>query len=108
MGDRPGRRDAVTTGCFVTYQPRDGRRDRARSIRNVCTSVLLCACTSTSVRLRGTSMALSIRNQLSGSVTDIATGGAMATVKVGVEGGQLTAAITKDAVDDLGLAGTHG
>lgn len=53
-------------------------------------------------------MALSIRNQLSGSVTDIATGGAMATVKVGVEGGQLTAAITKDAVDDLGLAGTHG
>lgn len=47
---------------------------------------------------------LSIRNRLPGTVTDIATGGAMATVKVAVEGGQLTAAITKDAVDDLGLA----
>ncbi|MFF7634756.1 molybdopterin-binding protein [Kitasatospora sp. NPDC008050] len=50
---------------------------------------------------------LSIRNQLPGTVTEVATGGAMATVKVAIEGGELTAAITKDAVDDLGLrAGT--
>ncbi|MFD8059615.1 TOBE domain-containing protein [Streptomyces cyaneofuscatus] len=33
---------------------------------------------------------------------DIATGGAMASVKAAVAGGQLTAAITKDAVHDLG------
>ncbi|MEW2167916.1 TOBE domain-containing protein [Streptomyces sp. NPDC007084] len=47
---------------------------------------------------------LSIRNQLPGTVSDVATGGAMATVKVTVDGGELTAAITKDAVSDLGLA----
>ncbi|MFF0275649.1 MULTISPECIES: TOBE domain-containing protein [unclassified Streptomyces] len=47
---------------------------------------------------------LSIRNQLAGSVTEVATGAAMGSVKVSVEGGELTAAITKDAVEDLGLA----
>ncbi|WP_128803236.1 MULTISPECIES: TOBE domain-containing protein [unclassified Streptomyces] len=47
---------------------------------------------------------LSIRNQLPGTVRDIATGGAMAAVKVTVDGVELTAAITKDAVTDLGLA----
>ncbi|MFG2595800.1 molybdopterin-binding protein [Streptomyces sp. NPDC048462] len=47
---------------------------------------------------------LSIRNQIRGTVTDVATGGAMASVKVSVEGGELTAAITKDAVTDLRLA----
>ncbi|MDQ1024304.1 molybdate transport system regulatory protein [Streptomyces umbrinus] len=46
---------------------------------------------------------LSIRNRLRGTVTDIATGGAMASVKVSVDGGNLTSAITKDAVTDLGL-----
>ncbi|MBY8345290.1 TOBE domain-containing protein [Streptomyces spinosirectus] len=46
---------------------------------------------------------LSIRNQLPGTVRDIATGGAMAAVKVTVDGVELTAAITKDAVTDLGL-----
>ncbi|MEU9860183.1 TOBE domain-containing protein [Streptomyces sp. NPDC047971] len=47
---------------------------------------------------------ISIRNQLAGSVTDVSTGGAMGSVKVSVDGGELTAAITKDAVEDLGLA----
>ncbi|MFE2880895.1 molybdopterin-binding protein [Streptomyces roseus] len=47
---------------------------------------------------------LSIRNQLAGTVSDVATGGAMASVKVEVTGGGLTAAITKDAVEALGLA----
>ncbi|GAA1897628.1 TOBE domain-containing protein [Streptomyces durmitorensis] len=47
---------------------------------------------------------VSIRNQIAGTVTDVATGGAMASVKVDVEGGALTAAITKDAVADLNLA----
>jgi molybdate transport system regulatory protein len=47
---------------------------------------------------------ISIRNQLAGEITGIAAGAAMATVKVSVAGGELTAAITKDAVDELGLA----
>ncbi|MFD4942740.1 molybdopterin-binding protein [Streptomyces sp. NPDC058239] len=46
---------------------------------------------------------LSIRNQLPGTVTAVATGGAMASVKIAVDGGELTAAITKDAVTELGL-----
>ncbi|MDH6143449.1 molybdate transport system regulatory protein [Kitasatospora sp. GP30] len=54
---------------------------------------------------------ISIRNQIAGTVTDVATdvatGGAMGSVKVDVEGGELTAAITKEAVEALGLtAGT--
>ncbi|MFI1100580.1 molybdopterin-binding protein [Streptomyces melanogenes] len=47
---------------------------------------------------------ISIRNQIAGTVTDVATGGAMGAVKVAVDGGELTAAITKDAVEALGLA----
>ncbi|MGW1890554.1 TOBE domain-containing protein [Streptomyces sp. NPDC002004] len=47
---------------------------------------------------------ISIRNQIPGTVASVATGGAMATVKVSVAGAELTAAITKDAVADLGLA----
>jgi molybdate transport system regulatory protein len=50
---------------------------------------------------------LSIRNRLPGTVTDIVTGDAMASVRVTVEGGELTAVITRDAADDLALsAGT--
>ncbi|MET8749722.1 TOBE domain-containing protein [Streptomyces sp. NPDC004667] len=47
---------------------------------------------------------LSIRNQIAGTVVDIAAGPAMASVKVDVHGGGLTAAITADAVEALGLA----
>ena len=47
---------------------------------------------------------LSIRNQLPGTVTGIATGGAMALVKMAVQGAELTSAITTDAAQDLGLA----
>ncbi|MEU9122602.1 TOBE domain-containing protein [Streptomyces sp. NPDC048506] len=47
---------------------------------------------------------LSIRNRLPGTVRAVTAGGAMAGVKVAVAGGELTAAITKDAVEDLGLA----
>jgi molybdate transport system regulatory protein len=50
-------------------------------------------------------MSLSIRNQIPGTVTAIAPGEVMATVKVRLDGGQdLTAAITVEAVEDLGLA----
>ncbi|GEC03000.1 molybdenum-binding protein [Streptomyces spinoverrucosus] len=60
---------------------------------------------STEVALTtGTVDGLSIRNRLPGTVLGVGTGGAMASVKVAVEGGELTSAITKDAVDDLGLA----
>ncbi|MGW2747135.1 TOBE domain-containing protein [Streptomyces sp. NPDC001450] len=46
---------------------------------------------------------LSIRNQLPGAIVQIALGGVMASVKVSVAGGELTAVITKDAAEDLGL-----
>ena len=52
----------------------------------------------------GTVENLSIRNRLPGTVTDVATGGAMASVKVAVDGGTLTAVVTTDAATDLALA----
>ncbi|MET8828640.1 TOBE domain-containing protein [Streptomyces sp. NPDC004610] len=59
---------------------------------------------STEVALAtGPVQGLSIRNQLPGTVREIAEGAAMASVKVEVPGGELTAAVTRDAVEDLGL-----
>lgn len=50
-------------------------------------------------------MRLSTRNQLTGTVAAIEIGAVMAVVKVDLDGGQqITASITKDAVEDLGLA----
>ncbi|MDH6583186.1 molybdate transport system regulatory protein [Streptomyces sp. SAI-133] len=50
---------------------------------------------------------VSIRNQLPGTVTAVTSGTAMATVKIAVEGGELTSAITADSATDLALtAGT--
>ncbi len=50
-------------------------------------------------------MRLSTRNQLPGTVTSVQTGAAMAVVKVTLDGGQqITASITKEAVEDLELA----
>ncbi|MER6163485.1 TOBE domain-containing protein [Streptomyces violaceorubidus] len=50
-------------------------------------------------------MSLSIRNQLPGTVTAVTPGEAMATVRVRLSGGRhLTAAITREAADDLGLS----
>ncbi|MCW2542100.1 MAG: molybdenum-binding protein [Frankiales bacterium] len=49
-------------------------------------------------------MRLSTRNQLTGTVSGIDIGSVMAIVKVALDGGQqVTASITKDAVDELGL-----
>ncbi|GGT31876.1 TOBE domain-containing protein [Streptomyces chromofuscus] len=60
---------------------------------------------STEVALAtGTVDGLSVRNRLHGTVLGVGTGGAMASVKVAVEGGELTSAITRDAVEELGLA----
>jgi molybdate transport system regulatory protein len=47
---------------------------------------------------------LSIRNQIAGTVTAVALGEAMATVRVAAMGRELTAAVTRDAVVELGLA----
>ncbi|MEU6278233.1 TOBE domain-containing protein [Streptomyces populi] len=47
---------------------------------------------------------LSIRNRLPGTVTDVTSGGAMARVKVRIAGAELTSAITRDAVSELGLS----
>ncbi|MEU1593912.1 TOBE domain-containing protein [Streptomyces sp. NPDC005708] len=47
---------------------------------------------------------ISIRNQLPGTVERLTTGEAMASVRVTVAGGALTAVITRRAVEDLALA----
>ncbi|MBV9594975.1 MAG: TOBE domain-containing protein [Actinobacteria bacterium] len=50
-------------------------------------------------------MRLSTRNQLTGTVADITIGSVMAIVKVDLDGGQqVTASITKDAVEELQLS----
>jgi len=51
-------------------------------------------------------MRLSTRNQLTGTVTEVNLGAVMATVKVRIDGGEqiITASITKEAVEELGLA----
>jgi molybdate transport system regulatory protein len=49
-------------------------------------------------------MKLSTRNQISGTVTDVHVGEVMASVKVSLGTGEtITAAITAEAVADLGL-----
>jgi molybdopterin-binding protein len=49
-------------------------------------------------------MRLSTRNQLTGTVSGIEHGAVMSVVKVALHGGQqVTASITKEAVEDLGL-----
>lgn len=49
-------------------------------------------------------MRLSTRNQLTGTVSSIDVGTVMTIVKVDLDGGQqVTASITKDAAEDLGL-----
>ncbi|MEV6399449.1 TOBE domain-containing protein [Streptomyces sp. NPDC051907] len=111
----PGTVTSVTTGeAMATVRVRlDGGQDITAAITAEAVKELGLG-TGTAVRalVKSTEVALatgpvaglSIRNQLPGTVVDVATGGAMASVKVDVEGGSLTAAITKDAVSDLGIA----
>jgi molybdopterin-binding protein len=49
-------------------------------------------------------MKLSARNQLSGTVTSVNEGAAIANVEIDVNGQRLVASITVEAVNDLGLA----
>ena len=50
-------------------------------------------------------MRLSTRNQLAGTITAVEIGAVMATVKVRLDGGEqiVTASITKEAAEELGL-----
>ncbi len=49
-------------------------------------------------------MKISARNQINGTVTDVKLGATTAHVRVDIGGGQIiTAAITNEAVNDLGL-----
>jgi molybdate transport system regulatory protein len=47
---------------------------------------------------------LSTRNQLVGTVTAVTPGSVMATVKVDVSGQEVTAAVTRESVEELGLS----
>jgi molybdate transport system regulatory protein len=59
---------------------------------------------STEVSLAtGPVQGVSIRNQLPGTVTAVTTSAAMASVKIAVERGELTSAITADSAADLAL-----
>jgi molybdopterin-binding protein len=50
-------------------------------------------------------MRLSTRNQLPGTVEDVQLGGIMASVKLALRGGDtITAAITREAAEELALA----
>ncbi|MEU1862511.1 TOBE domain-containing protein [Streptomyces gardneri] len=110
----PGTVTAVTTGeAMASVKVRlDGGQDITAAITADAVKGLgLAEGSAVKALVKSTEVALatgpvegiSIRNQLAGSVTEVATGGAMGSVKVSVEGGELTAAITKDAVEDLGL-----
>jgi molybdate transport system regulatory protein len=111
----PGTITSVTTGeAMATVRARlSGGQDITAAITaDAVTDLKLVEGTSVQAVVKATEVSLatgavsglSIRNQLPGTVTSIATGEAMASVKVAIDGGDLTAAITKDAVAELGLA----
>ncbi|MGW6548353.1 TOBE domain-containing protein [Streptomyces massasporeus] len=111
----PGTVTAVTTGeamATVTVRLSGGQdltaaitRDAAEDLRLAPGTAMRALMKSTEVSLATAPVeGLSIRNQLPGTVADLATGEAMASVRVTVEGGELTAAITRDAAEDLALS----
>ncbi|MEU9077422.1 TOBE domain-containing protein [Kitasatospora sp. NPDC048538] len=111
----PGTVSSVTTGeVMATVKVRldSGQELTAAVTVDAVKDLGLSAGSSVQALVKSTEVALatgpvaglSIRNQIPGTVTEVATGGAMAGVKVDVAGGALTAAITADAAADLGLA----
>jgi molybdate transport system regulatory protein len=111
----PGTVTALTTGeamASVKVRLAGGQDITAAITTDAVKDLGLAEGSAVKVLVKSTEVALatgpvegiSIRNQLAGTVTDVSTGGAMGSVKVSVEGGELTAAITKDAVEALGLA----
>ncbi|MGW0895555.1 TOBE domain-containing protein [Streptomyces goshikiensis] len=110
----PGTVTAVTSGeAMTTVKVRlEGGQDITAAITTDAVKDLgITPGTAVKALVKATEVALataavdgiSIRNQIPGTVADIASGGAMASVKVDVDGGGLTAAITNDAVEALGL-----
>ncbi|MET8030006.1 TOBE domain-containing protein [Streptomyces avermitilis] len=111
----PGTVTAITRGeAMATVKVRlDGGQDITAAITaDAVTDLGLTAGSAVRALVKSTEVSLatdavegvSIRNQLPGTVEGVAAGGAMASVQVTVEGGRLTAAITKEAVAELGLA----
>ncbi|MEV7551945.1 TOBE domain-containing protein [Amycolatopsis sp. NPDC089917] len=106
---------AITSGeAMATVKARlsGGREITAAITREAVEDLALAEGSEVRVLVKSTEVSLatgeidgiSIRNQLPGTVAGIAAGGAMAAVKVAVDGGELTAAVTKEAVDELGLS----
>ncbi|MEV8598919.1 TOBE domain-containing protein [Streptomyces griseoviridis] len=111
----PGTVTAVTPGeVMATVRVRlEGGQDLTAAITLEAVRDLgLAAGSAVRALVKSTEVALatgqiagvSIRNQLPGTVADVALGGAMATVKVSVAGAELTSAITREAAADLRLA----
>ncbi|POX37083.1 adenylate kinase [Streptomyces sp. Ru73] len=110
----PGTVVAVTSGevmATVKVRLAGGEELTAAITREAVKDLGLAAGSAVRALVKATEVALatgpvaglSIRNQLSGTVTDVATGGAMASVRIAFGGGELTAAVTKEAVTELGL-----
>ncbi|MGW7353988.1 TOBE domain-containing protein [Streptomyces sp. NPDC054784] len=111
----PGTVAAVTPGAamaVVTVHLDGGGRLTAAITRDAVGELGLTEGAAVRALVKSTEVALatgpvdglSIRNQLPGTVTAVATGGAMGSVKVDTGSGVLTAAITVDAITELGLA----
>ncbi|MEU2733366.1 TOBE domain-containing protein [Streptomyces griseoviridis] len=111
----PGTVTAVTPGeVMATVKVRlEGGQDLTAAITLEAVKDLgLAAGSAVRALVKSTEVALatgqvagvSIRNQLPGTVADVALGGAMATVKISVAGAELTSAITREAAADLRLA----
>lgn len=110
----PGTVTAVTAGeAMATVKVRlDGgqeitaavTRDAVGELGIAAGTTVLALVKSTEVSVAtGQVEGLSIRNHIPGTVTEISSGDAMSSVRIAVEGGLLTAAVTTEAVKDLGL-----
>ncbi|WP_217250577.1 molybdopterin-binding protein [Streptomyces sp. AC602_WCS936] len=110
----PGTVTAVTPGeAMATVRVRlSGGQDITAAItRDAADDLAPAAGTAVRVLVKSTEVSLatgrveglSIRNRLPGTVTALTAGPAMASVRVAVEGAELTAAITREAAEDLGL-----
>ncbi|MFF7377258.1 molybdopterin-binding protein [Streptomyces massasporeus] len=111
----PGTVTAVTPGeamATVRVHLTGGQHLTAAITRDAAQDLRLTPGTSVRALMKSTEVSLatapveglSIRNQLPGRVTDLTAGEAMASVRVTVEGGELTAVITRDAAEDLALS----
>ena len=103
-------------GALSTNRPGDGddpvvlwRKESARAVRRFLAQARASASTTSTTSTPSTKdrpdMRLSARNQLRANVVAVTHGEVMSTVRVALpDGQQLTAAITKDAAEDLDLA----